>query len=129
MKKINIISIFVLLTLIGCSTTKNLFQNERIFTFQNLDLKYAIELEEKLNSEDISPDYRIGLGKSIYPNTNNYELEISRNYRRIIKPNFSLEVDYHFTKDSLVRFVMYEWNELKKEISKQKKCLIRNLAI
>ena len=116
MKKINIISIFVLLTLIGCSTTKNLFQNERIFTFQNLDLKYAIELEEKLNSEDISPDYRIGLGKSIYPNTNNYELEISRNYRRIIKPNFSLEVDYHFTKDSLVRFVMYEWNELKKEI-------------
>lgn len=92
-----------------------MFQNERIFTFQNLNLKYIIELEEELESEDISPDYRIGLGKGIYPNTNNYNLEISRNYKRKIKPHFSLEVDYHFTKDSLIRIVMYEWNELKEE--------------
>ncbi len=113
MKNTNIISIIIILTLIGCSSTKKVFKNERIFTFQNLNLKYAIELEERLNSEDISPDYRIGLGKGIYPNANNYKFEISRNYKRTIEPNFSLEVDYHFTKDSLIRIIMYEWNELK----------------
>lgn len=115
MKKGNIIFTIIILFLAGCSSSKKVFQNERIFTFDNLNLKYVVELEEKLNSEDISPDYRIGLGKGIYPNTNNYKLEISRNYKRIIKPYFSLEVDYHFTKDSLIRVVMYEWKELKKE--------------
>ncbi len=101
--------------LVGCATTRVHFRNQKLFSFDNLTLNYALELERKLNSQDISPDYRIGLGKGIYPNEKNYELEISRNFKRIEKPNFSLEVDYHFTKDSTVRIIMYEWNDLKKE--------------
>src|SRR5690606_18785465 len=27
-------------------------------------------------------------------------------------PNFSLDVDYHFTKDGTIRVIMYEWNDL-----------------
>jgi len=111
MKKLIAITVLIL---IGCSTSKNVFQNKRIFTLQNLDIEYAIKLEEKLNSEDISRDYRVELGKGIYPNINNYDFETSKDYRRIIKPDFSLDVNYHFTKDSLIRVIMYEWNELKK---------------
>lgn len=99
--------------IVGCAPSKKVFQNERIFTFQSLDLNYALRLEKKLKSEDISPSYRVGLGEGIYPNKNNYKFEISRNFRRTVKPHFSLEVDYHFTKDSTIRVVMYEWNELK----------------
>ncbi|WP_406684357.1 hypothetical protein N1F78_01100 [Seonamhaeicola sp. MEBiC1930] len=94
---------------------KKVFQNERVFNYENLNLNYVLELEKKLKSEDISPSYRIGLGEGIYPNKNNHKLEISRNFKRIIKPNFSLEVDYHFTKDSTIRVIMYEWNDLKRK--------------
>lgn len=111
MKKLIAITVLIL---IGCSTSKKVFQNKRFFTFQNLDLKYAIELEEELNSEDISRDYKVGLGKGIYPNVNNYDFEISKDYRRIINPFFSLDVNYHFTKDSSIRVIMYEWSVLKK---------------
>ena len=120
-KTIVIAFIFLTLLLVGCGTSKKVFQNERIFNYENLNLNYALELEKKLKSEDISPNYRIGLGDGIYPNKNNYQLEISRNFKRIIKPNFSLEVDYHFTKDSTIRVIMYEWNDLKRKSFKSEK--------
>ena len=121
MKKTIVISIIFLTLLVGCGTSKRVFQNERIFNYENLNLNYALELEKKLKSKDISPSYRIGLGKGIYPNENNYKLETSRNFKRIIKPNFSLEVDYHFTKDSIIRVIMYEWNDLKRKKNKSEK--------
>jgi hypothetical protein len=120
-KTIVIAFIFLTLLLVGCGTSKKVFQNERIFNSENLNLNYALELEKRLKSEDISPSYRIGLGDGIYPNKNNYKLEISRNFKRIIKPNFSLEVDYHFTKDSIIRVIMYEWNDLKRKSFKTEK--------
>ena len=121
MKKTFFISLISLTLIVGCGTSKKVFQNERIFTYENLNLNYALELEKKLKSEDISRVHKVGLGENIYPNRNNYELEISRNYKRIIKPNFSLEVDYHFTKDSTIRVIMYEWNDLKRKTFKSKK--------
>ena len=121
MKKTIVISIIFLTLLVRCGTSKRVFQNERIFNYENLNLNYALELEKKLKSKDISPSYRIGLGNGIYPNENNYKLETSRNFKRIIKPNFSLEVDYHFTKDSIIRVIMYEWNDLKRKKNKSEK--------
>jgi hypothetical protein len=121
LKKTIVISIIFLTLLVSCGTSKKVFQNERIFNYENLNLNYALELEKKLKSEDISPSYRVELGEGIYPNKNNYKLEISRNFKRQIKPNFSLEVDYHFTKDSTVRVIMYEWNDLKRNKRKSEK--------
>ncbi len=121
MKQTSVILLIILTFLVSCAPSKKFFQNERVFTYENLNLNYALELEKKLKSEDISPSYRIGLGEGIYPNKNNYKLEISRNFKRIIKPNFSLEVDYHFTKDSTIRVIMYEWNDLKKKRFKSEK--------
>ena len=121
MRKTIVISIIFLTLLVGCGTSKKVFQNERVFNYENLNLNYALVLEKKLKSEDISPSYRIGLGDGIYPNKNNYKLEISRNFKRIIKPKFSLEVDYHFTKDSTIRVIMYEWNDLKRKSFKSEK--------
>lgn len=121
MKKTIVISITFLTLLVGCGTSKKVFQNERVFNYENLNLNYALELEKKLKSKDISPSYRVELGEGIYPNKNNYKLEISRNFKRIIKPNFSLEVDYHFTKDSTIRVIMYEWNDLKRKSFKSEK--------
>ncbi len=121
MKQTFVISLIILTFLVGCAPSKRVFQNERIFTYENLNLNYTLELEKKLKSKDISPTYRIGLGEGIYPNKNNYKLEISRNFKRIVKPNFSLEVDYHFTKDSTIRVIMYEWNDLKHKSFKSEK--------
>ncbi len=121
MKQTFVISLIILTFLISCAPSKKVFQNERVFNYENLNLNYALVLEKKLKSEDISPSYRIGLGDGIYPNKNNYKLEISRNFKRIIKPRFSLEVDYHFTKDSTIRVIMYEWNDLKRKSFKSEK--------
>ncbi|WP_452231324.1 hypothetical protein [Lacinutrix sp. MEBiC02595] len=84
-------------------------------------MNYALELEKKLKSEDISRKHKVGIGENIYPNKDNYELEISRDFKRIIKPNFSLEVGYYFTKDSTIRVITYEWNDLKQKSFKTKK--------
>jgi hypothetical protein len=115
LKQTFVISIIILTFFVGCAPSK------RVFTYENLNLNYALELEKKLKSEDISRKHKVGLGENIYPNKNNYKLEISRNYKRIIKPNFSLEVDYHFTKDSTIRVIMYEWNDLKYKTFKSEK--------
>ena len=121
MRKTIVISIIFLTLLVGCGTSKKVFQNERIFNYENLNLNYALELEKKLKSEDITRTHKVGLGENIYPNKDNYELEISRDFKRIIKPNFSLEVGYYFTKDSSIRVTTYEWNDLKKKSFKTEK--------
>ena len=82
-----------------------------------MDLKYGLEFEEKLNSRDISRNRRVGLGEGIYPNSKDYKLEISRDFKRITDSTFSHRADYHFTKDSTIRVVMYEWNLGKKKNS------------
>jgi len=103
------------LFLFGCVSTKTTYRTDQIDEFKKLTLQQAFDTEKKLKSEDISLNRRIGLGKGIYPNENNYELEISKTFKRIEKPNFSVDVDYHFTKDSSIRVILYEWNDLKKK--------------
>jgi hypothetical protein len=115
------ISLIILTFFVGCAPSKRVFQNERIFTYENLNLNYALELEKKLKSEDITRKHKVGLGENIYPNKDNYELEISRDFKRIIRPNFSLEVSYYFTKDSTIRVTTYEWNDLKQKSFKTEK--------
>jgi hypothetical protein len=107
-KTIVIAFTFLTLILVGCGTSKKVFQNERIFNYENLNLNYALELEKKLKSEDITWTHKVRLGENIFPNKDNYELEISRDFKRIIKPNFSLEVGYYFTKDSKIQVTTYE---------------------
>lgn len=110
--KYTIISILII-GLIGCKTSKQGILSNKISTFDNLKLEYALNLEKKYKSKDISRSRRVGLGKGIYPNENNYEFEISKDFLRLEKPNFSITTDYHYTIDSTIRVIMYEWKDLK----------------
>jgi len=110
------ILIILLIGLIGCKSSKYGTLTSEISTFDNLKLKYALNLEKEYKSEDISRNRRVGLGKGIYPNENNYELEISKDFIRLEKPDFTITTDYHYSKDSTIRVIMYEWNDLKRKL-------------
>jgi len=117
-----ILKTLILLTLfIGCRSARMVFENQSVFTFEDFKLDKAVGIENKLNSKDVSLDYRVGLGKGLYPNEKDFKLEISKNFRRNITGKLSLEVDYHFTNDSIIRFVMYEWDDTDKKSFPSKK--------
>jgi hypothetical protein len=76
-----------------------------------LKLINIIKKEEELNSKNISPDYFIDIGKGIYPNKKGYQLSKNVIYQRHECPYFQIDVNYYSTPDSLIRVVMFEWNE------------------
>jgi len=112
MKKL--IKIFIIfLVFCSCSTVKSGFKNPVLFVDTNLSLQEALNIEKGNKAKDVSPDYFVGLGESIYPNINNYKLEIPKSFSRIEKPNFICQVDYYYTKvDSSVKVILYEWSNL-----------------
>lgn len=99
----------------SCAPSTKELEKEGIFTFENSELKYGLELERRLGSKDITRSRRVGLGKGIYPNKRNFKLEISRDLKRVTDSSFSQKADYHFTQDSTIRVIMYEWNRGKIE--------------
>ena len=109
----NKIIVILLIGFIGCKSSKHGILTDKISTFDNLKMEYVLNLEKEYNSKDISRNRKVGLGKGIYPNENNYELEISKDFLRFEKPDFKLTIDYYYTKDSTIRVILYEWNDLK----------------
>lgn len=106
--------IIIALILNSCATKKHLF-NKTIFSdFHQLKINTVIAFEKKNKSKDITPSYFIDIGESIYPNKNNYKLEIAKTFKRKEKPRFELEVDYYYTiGDSSVKVILYQWDNLK----------------
>ena len=113
-RKVVFFTILIGLFLNSCVTKKHLF-NKAIFSdLHQLKINTAIAFEKKNKSKDITPSYFIDIGESIYPNKNNYKLEIAKTIKRKEKPGFELEVDYYYViEDSSVKVILYQWDKLK----------------
>ena len=127
MKKL--IILFSLIILSACKSEKHIYDNDKFKDIQELKIGKAIEFENNQNAENTTPEYKVQIGKGIYPNEKNFELEKPISFNRKIKGKFDLETKYFYSKkDSLVRVILYQWhnpkdlnNKLKKNKTKNKK--------
>ena len=112
-KTLTILTIILALFHTSCVTHKKLFNEDVFSDLQRLKINNAIAFEKKNKSKDITPSYFIDIGESIYPNKNNYKLEIAKTFKRKDKSKFELEIDYYYIiGDSSVKVILYQWDEL-----------------
>jgi hypothetical protein len=101
----------------ACLTTKKVFFTEKQFTDLNqLKLTGAIKSEKKNGSKDITPDHLIEMGEGIYPDKNKFELATPKSCSRKQRSEFQIETEYFYcAKDSSIKVILYQWDEIKKE--------------
>ena len=89
--------------------TINRFKSCNLF-----ELDEFLQLEDSLNTEDVSLDHYWSLGEDIYPNINNYIFGNPISYRRLECPYFDGTVNFFYTKnENSIKVVSYEWKEFK----------------
>lgn len=70
-----------------------------------------IEIENKLKSKDITRDYFVDIGESIYPYIKNHSFEIPKEYEFSPESSIELNKSYYFIKNGDVKLILYEWNK------------------
>jgi len=79
--------------------------------FADLTLNQVNSIEQKMKSQDITPNDYIELGTSIYPNKRKYKLETPKTYSRIEDSMFTNQIEYYYTKnDGSIKVIIFEWN-------------------
>jgi hypothetical protein len=107
--KVILISYMCLLT--SCSSNKSIFRDEALNSFDTFHLKKAIEFEKGAHAKDITRTYLVTIGEGIYPNYEKFVLAKPKTFKRK-QEEFEIKTEYYYTlPDSLVRVVLYEWNE------------------
>jgi hypothetical protein len=76
-----------------------------------LNLTEVLKFEKKANSKDITPDHFIELGGGIYPNNKHYKLKTPKTFSRIADSIITIQTEYYYSKKSIIRVILYEWNE------------------
>jgi len=121
MKTTNLLLAICLIVLNSCISNQLVFQKKDTFQLDNLHINSIAQIESR--SKDITPNHKIGLGKGLYPNKNNYTLGIPKTYKIYEKPLFNLETQYFYSeKDSLVKVILYQWDNVqskKDELSEE----------
>jgi len=112
--------LFVLIILTSYSCSLDRFNNAPVQNEIDLFFKKFTEIKKEeisKKSKDITLGYFWGIGEDIYPTFEKHTFEIPKSYQRN-ENNFTLKVDYFFTKDDQTQLKFYEWNENEKaEIS------------
>ena len=89
---------------------KEFFESKNFEELNNLTLQKIILFEKKNNSKDVTLDIPVYIGRSLYPNTNDYNLAFPKKFKRIDSTGYNLDVSYYSTKkDSLIRVITYDW--------------------
>lgn len=70
-----------------------------------------IEIENKLKSKDITRDYFVDIGESIYPYIKNHSFEIPKEYEFSPESSIEFNKSYYFIKNGDVKLILYEWNK------------------
>ena len=95
----------------------------------NLQLN-KVDLEEnKWGSFDITPNHKIGIGESYYPNPNKYEIDAYKSYLIQEDSLISNSIRYYATKENdLIRVASIDWEKTdvrNRELEKQIKEVIK----
>ena len=78
----------------------------------NLQIKKIALEESKWKSFDITPNHKVSIGESYYPNFNKYEIDDRKSY--LIQEDSLVEnsISYYATKENdLIRVAFFEWEE------------------
>ena len=79
-----------------------------------------LNYENNINSDNVSLNHYWSLGKSIYPNMDEYEFNIPISFRRVECPVFDGSVNYFNTKkNNLIKVVSFNWIEFKERVFNQ----------
>ena len=70
-----------------------------------------IDFEKRINSEDVTRDYFVDIGESIYPFIKNHSFEIPKEFKFTPETSIELTKSYYYTKDGSVKLILYEWNK------------------
>ncbi|NRT17191.1 hypothetical protein HNP99_003571 [Flavobacterium sp. 28A] len=71
-----------------------------------------IDIEKRINSEDVTRDYFVDIGEGIYPFIKNHSFEIPKEFKFIPETSIELSKSYYYTKDGNVKLILYEWNKM-----------------
>ena len=105
-----LVYIFII-AIVSCKSEKFIYEESRFENIGNLEIRQAIEYEKSQKTENTTTKHKIGIGKGIYPNENNFELETPISSNRSIRGKFELQTKYFYSKkDNLVKVILYEWH-------------------
>ena len=128
---------------VGAEKANSIFVNRLSLIFSNLGRLRLTEidsLEQKWGTFDVTPNHKIGISESYYPNPNKYELDICKSYLVQEDSLISNAIRYYSTKATdLVRVISIDWEktdirnrnyeELTKETFQRKYGFIENYLI
>jgi hypothetical protein len=111
--------ILSIVVLASCKANRLKHEENIITLFKELDIKSAIEWENKKDAKDITPDHLIEISEGIYPNNKRFDLATPKTFRSMGSQNLQLQTEYFYdVKDSLVRVILYQWDYLKEDDKK-----------
>jgi hypothetical protein len=98
-------------------------------SYNRFSLKEALAVEQAISSKDISDSYQTRLKREDYSNKKKYPLAPAKAFLRLESPWFANRVEYYYdSRDSSVRAIVYEWNDLKENAIKNDKDIAVKLA-
>lgn len=100
--------------LLGSEKAKNVFKNrlkQILADLGKLDLSKIDLTEQKYGSFDITPNHKVGISESYYPNLNKYEIDTCKSYLIQEDSILSNSIIYYSTrKNCLVRVISIDWD-------------------
>jgi hypothetical protein len=97
----------------SCSTNKYIFNANRFENLGQSTVANAVKRDIDNKSKDISLNHRVSIGESIYPNVRKFELSTPKTFTTT-SGIFNLTTDYYYTPtDSLVKVILYQWENSK----------------
>jgi hypothetical protein len=96
----------------SCSTNKYVFNADRLQEIGQLTVDKATKRDLDNGHKDVSPNYLISIGESIYPNSKKFDLATPKSFEKISR-GFRLTTEYYYTpSDRMVRVILYQWDKV-----------------
>jgi hypothetical protein len=100
--------------LLGSEKADNIFKNrlkQILSDLGKLDLAKIDLTEQKYGSFDITPNHKVGISESYYPNLNKYKIDTCKSYLIQEDSILSNSIIYYSTrKNCLVRVISIDWD-------------------
>jgi len=97
--------------IISCSTDINISKtNDSLVSFDTLNISHYELFDLSLGYNDITPCGGTSIGRSLYPNIQEHDLDWPKLFMNIDKDKFRQENEYFFSKkDSIARVILRNW--------------------
>ncbi len=126
--RVNKLAIFLITLITSCSPYKYLSDGNKLVEFEQLTLDETVQFDLSNNSEDITPNHLIGIGKGIYPNEKDFPLETPRTYK-LKEGEFLRQTRYFYTEnDRSVKVILYQWDPLSSKTYEPEEIVLKKIS-